>query len=252
MFIDRYQSVIFDIDGTLLYGDKPISGAAEIIDYLSKRSRKLYFLTNNSTDSSAMIRRKLNSAGLRIPKDAPIITAGDITSAYLIEKYGKSRLAVIGSESLKKRLEEDHIINWETPDFLVHGRHLKLCYDDIKKGMKYLERGASLVLTNVDLTQEYSGDISPETGILAAALVRYAGEKFESPGKPSEFAFSYILNKYRIKRRHTIFIGDNLDTDIKGANDSGLASIFLNHSGNTVRDNQPSLVVSSLSRILEV
>jgi len=46
--------------------------------------------------------------------------------------------------------------------------------------------------------------------------------------KPSPLIFDYVLNRYGYDRGQTIMIGDNLLTDIAGATNAGIASVFYN------------------------
>lgn len=53
-------------------------------------------------------------------------------------------------------------------------------------------------------------------------------------GKPSEKAFAMALDtfkKYNIATSKIVMIGDTPETDIRGANQSGIASVLLTHSG---------------------
>ena len=46
--------------------------------------------------------------------------------------------------------------------------------------------------------------------------------------KPSPLIFDYVLNRYGYDRNQTIMIGDNLLTDIAGARNAGIDTVFFN------------------------
>ena len=45
--------------------------------------------------------------------------------------------------------------------------------------------------------------------------------------KPHRDIFAYALRKLRVKPEETIFVGDQLDTDYKGAEDAGIRSLLI-------------------------
>jgi len=45
--------------------------------------------------------------------------------------------------------------------------------------------------------------------------------------KPHRDIFAYALRKLRVKPEETIFVGDQLDTDCRGAEDAGIRSLLI-------------------------
>jgi len=45
--------------------------------------------------------------------------------------------------------------------------------------------------------------------------------------KPHRDIFAYALRKLRVKPGETIFVGDQLDTDYRGAEDAGIRSLLI-------------------------
>ncbi|MDR2955479.1 MAG: YjjG family noncanonical pyrimidine nucleotidase [Prevotella sp.] len=67
--------------------------------------------------------------------------------------------------------------------------------------------------------------------------------------KPHPGIFRYALDKARVKANETIMIGDNIDTDIRGAYDSGIDQIWFNPEGKSMTDFKPTYIVKRLSDI---
>lgn len=71
--------------------------------------------------------------------------------------------------------------------------------------------------------------------------------------KPSLVFFDHALKATGARRETTIMIGDNYDTDIIGAMDSGLATILFNRWDKDFRPpKMPDHTVSSLRQIIEI
>lgn len=72
-------------------------------------------------------------------------------------------------------------------------------------------------------------------------------------GKPSPSIFEHSLKLLGISPKEGMMIGDTLDTDILGANLTGVPNIWINHSGKGApADNQPTYEVRSLKEIIPI
>jgi putative hydrolase of the HAD superfamily len=69
--------------------------------------------------------------------------------------------------------------------------------------------------------------------------------------KPDPEIFLLALNELNIENNSALYIGDNPSTDIKGANDAGITSVWLS-LGQTwdIEDYYPVITISSLSEII--
>ena len=66
----RFDAMLLDLDGTLLLGDEPLPGAAELIALLRRNRTPFFFLTNNCSNTSGEIAARLNAAGIEAyPED---------------------------------------------------------------------------------------------------------------------------------------------------------------------------------------
>lgn len=70
--------------------------------------------------------------------------------------------------------------------------------------------------------------------------------------KPHPDIFAYSLNKIGVSGRDVIMIGDNLQTDISGAHNSGIDQIWYNPEGRGYSDFSPTHTVKVLSEIRNI
>jgi len=66
--------------------------------------------------------------------------------------------------------------------------------------------------------------------------------------KPNKEIFEYALNKANAKIEHSIMIGDNVETDIKGAQNAGLDTVFANYP-NIKTDVKPTFEITNLKQL---
>lgn len=69
-------------------------------------------------------------------------------------------------------------------------------------------------------------------------------------GKPDPKIFEFALNKANIQAEQAVMIGDNLMTDILGANRAGIKNIWINHHKQAIKDVKPTFQVTSLTEVL--
>lgn len=71
-------------------------------------------------------------------------------------------------------------------------------------------------------------------------------------GKPDPSIFDYSLKKADVKPEEVIMIGDNLMTDILGANRSNIKNIWINHDNQITDQVKPTYEVNELKEVLPI
>jgi 4-nitrophenyl phosphatase len=92
------RGFVFDLDGCVWQGDVLEPGAGETLTALHRAGRGVAFLTNNSRVTGADIRAKLHRLGLPWVEHA--LTPLEILGQVIAERFGPSRVLVIGSAEL--------------------------------------------------------------------------------------------------------------------------------------------------------
>ena len=64
--MEKIKGFIFDLDGVVYRGSKPIKSAVKKINELLKSNYKVAFLTNNSTKSQKEFAKKIIKCGIYI------------------------------------------------------------------------------------------------------------------------------------------------------------------------------------------
>src|SRR3989338_6195571 len=81
--IKQTEIFLFDCDGVLWLGDMLIPGADLVLAGLEKLSKKVFFLTNNSTKSRRMYVSKFHHMGFAHVRPQKICSSAWATAAYL-------------------------------------------------------------------------------------------------------------------------------------------------------------------------
>lgn len=89
---------------------------------------------------------------------------------------------------------------------------------------------------------------------LSPRLERYFTRVFISGdfgiGKPDPSIFTYVLERIGITTDDAIMVGDNLNTDILGANRVGMRNVWINRYGRKVADVLPSYEIENLTELI--
>lgn len=71
-------------------------------------------------------------------------------------------------------------------------------------------------------------------------------------GKPDPSIFEHVLEVANVEKEHAIMVGDNLMTDILGANRTGIKSVWINRENKQYNEVKPTYEIKHLEELLEL
>jgi HAD superfamily hydrolase (TIGR01459 family) len=219
-----YDTFIIDLWGVMHNGIKLNQGAIEVIENLEINKKRIVFLSNAPRPSENVIDflRKLKMKEKFLIN---VITSGEAAISSLKNyKFGKNfyHVGPKRDSSLFKGMEKNKT-NIEKCDFI-------LCtglFDEYKDLNYYRDMfknsySKKLICTNPDLTVHRGNEEEFCAGKIAEIYKSLGGEVIYF-GKPHKEIYDLILKK----NEKNLIIGDNLNTDIKGANNLEIDSLFI-------------------------
>jgi HAD superfamily hydrolase (TIGR01450 family) len=241
--IARYPVILFDSFGVLASSNAVLPGAVELIANLNSIAKTYFVLTN---DASALPEsRSENYAKLALNiKPEQIITSGGLLSRYFADEHLQGLRCVIlgpedsvryvqiaGGEVVPIGADFDAVVIGDQSGFPFLETMDQVMTDLFRKTDK--GENVRLILPNPDLIYpdgDGFGFASASIAMLleSALKLRYPERDdlhFIRLGKPHEAIFAEALR--RSGTRDMVMIGDQLETDIKGANDFGLDSVLV-------------------------
>jgi glycerol 3-phosphatase-2 len=223
--VDRYEGFILDLDGVVYRGDHPIPGAADAIDALRERGRRIVFLTNNSARTPAQVAEKLAGMGIRSDPDE-VVTSAQAAAALVANLVSAPATAfVVGEEGVRRALADAgvNVVDGRTDhaDVVVVGWDRSADYEKLRMASVLVQRGARLVATNADTSYPApGGELWPGAGALLAAVETATGATAEVAGKPHRPLFEEAVRRAGTER--ALVVGDRIETDVEGAVRAGL------------------------------
>ncbi|HUI23464.1 MAG TPA: HAD-IIA family hydrolase [Nitrososphaerales archaeon] len=221
---------LFDLDGVFYKGkeSRVKVGGTRAIEALRKGGKKLFILTNNSTDSAATVQSRLIEFDIPVKKDE-VLTSGLLTAQYLEQKHGRVTYFLVGEEGLDaemKRYGHRKTVG-EKADFVVVGLDRKLTYDKLDHAARLARNGAGIIATHASRLYMYKSGPAMATGPLVKAIEFASQKRAVVIGKPSRLMFSIALQRAGTKKKDAVMIGDQADTDILGASRAGIDAILV-------------------------
>lgn len=226
--ISDVELLIFDLDGVLYTGSKPIQSAIEAVNRYHSLDKKITFFTNNSTLTRTAYVDKLNLMNVKCQVEQ-IYTSSVIAAGYLAKNFPNGKAFAVGEKGLIDTLEEYgvHVINKDFEyeeiiknskikvDFVIGGLDRTLTYNKLAAGSQLINRGAEFYATNSDATLPNDYGLLPGAGTIISSLSTATGKVPKATfGKPSPAGIELILKDFNSNRNKTVIIGDRPDTDI--------------------------------------
>ena len=91
------------------------------------------------------------------------------------------------------------------------------------------------------------------TGPIVKAIEYGSGKRATLIGKPSPLMFSIALKRAGCKRAEAVMVGDQIDTDVEGADRAGIESILVTSGvDKSAEGYSPLAVVSNVDDIAEM
>ena len=239
--ISDYDLFFIDIWGVLHNGINLYKNSIDTLNKIENLNKDYILLTNAPRPNSTVI-KFLKKLGLDNSKCERVFTSGEAALKYLNLDYKDLKFFHIGPErdfdlfKLFKKNKVDKIIDC---DFL-------LCtglFDEYDKNLDYYksllkDNKKKMICTNPDLIVD-RGNSREYCAGMVAKIFEENGGKVDYFGKPYPLVYNLSAD---IKNKRILCIGDNLNTDIRGANNQNFSSLLISDGihKNEINDNLKS------------
>lgn len=221
---------LFDLDGVFYRGkeSRVKIGGTKAIEALRAGGRKLFILTNNSTDSADTVFDRLIDFEIPVTRDE-VLTSGQMTAEYLRDKSGPSSYFLVGEGGLDSEMKKcgHSRVDGENADFVVIGLDRGVTYDILDHAARLARNGAGIIATHDSALFMYKTGPAMAAGPFVRAIEYAGGKRATVVGKPSPLMFRIALSRARCRKKDAVMVGDQLDTDIAGAVHAGIDPILV-------------------------
>jgi len=265
--VDHFDALFFDAYGVLVEHGGALPGAPELVAALNREGVNYFIVTNDASRLTETAVRRFEGLGLPISGER-IVSSGDLIGPYF-ERNGLhgATCAVLGTQDSREYVRRaggvivppsedmDLVVVSDDDDYPF----LETVNAVISALFLRVERGLTtrLLLPNPDLLYPRGRGVGLASGSVAlliesALALRFPQRpelRFDRLGKPFAPIFEEACR--RAGTRSAVMVGDQLETDIRGARDFGLQSALvltgITHPDEAVRGEvRPTYLLQSL------
>ena len=221
------DALLMDLDGVLYTGDQPIEGGKEAIAFLREEEYPLRFVSNSTRRSRASIASRLQRMGYEIsPSD--ILTPAIVAAQMIREKMQTSCLLLSTGDVSRDFSDAGITTEQEQACCIVVGdAGEQFTYNRLVLAFRRLLAGADLIALEKDRYWMGSEGLMLSAGPFVVALEYASGRKAQLVGKPSSAFFSQAIANLDTPPARIAMVGDDLETDIRGAQSCGMKGILV-------------------------
>jgi HAD superfamily hydrolase (TIGR01450 family) len=263
------QGFVFDMDGTLVLGDRhnhgfvPLPGALEITAWLRRRRVPFVVFTNGTTRPPSDYVTSLGQAGIDLDEAAMLTPAS--SAADLFTRLDFRRVMVLGGEGCLEPLRRAGLevlppAAKEVVDAVFIGWYREFTMDGLEAACHAVWNGARVFSASQAVYFATSTGRALGTSRAIAAMIReMTGCRIEVIGKPSLDALRYAGRRLGVKLTRLAVVGDDPSLEVPMAH-RGRALAIAVHTGlgqpdsfaDVPPERRPHITVPSVAELLEL
>ena len=226
---DNYELFYVDLWGVVHNGVSLHQGAIEALNEIKKK-KKDYVLLTNAPRPNHTVESFLEKLGMDKEIREHVFTSGEAALRYLKKNLFNKTFFHVGPSKdfdLFKDLKKNKLDTIDSSDYI-------LCtglFDDHEEDLEYYKNlftknlKKKMICTNPDLIVDRGNKRELCAGSVAMVFEKMGGEVIYF-GKPYPEVYNQSIDN---KNKKTLSIGDNLNTDIKGANLLNFDSLIISN-----------------------
>ena len=224
--VSEYDLFFIDIWGVVHNGIKLYENAIKVLEELSNNEKKFILLTNAPRPNLTVI-NTLKKMGLNNFSDT-VFTSGEASKRYLLENFNNKKFFHLGPPrdfDLFKTFEDNKVLNIDDSDYLLCSGLFEEHEVDLGYYKNLLSKHITkkMICTNPDLIVDRGNKREYCAGSIAKSFEEIDGKVIYF-GKPYPPVYEIAAD---VNNKKILCIGDNLNTDIKGANIQNFDSLLI-------------------------
>jgi HAD superfamily hydrolase (TIGR01458 family) len=246
------QALLLDLDGVLYVEDEPVPGAREAVADLRARGLALRFVTNTTSRPRRQILERLHRLGFEVAAEE-LSTPAALAVAHC-RRHDRRRAMLLVRDDVKEDFAALDEADDDVQAVVVGDLGEDFGYAVLNRAFGHVMDGAELIALQKNRYWLRPEGLALDVGPFVAALEYATRRDALVVGKPSRDFFATILVGIPAEPAAAAMVGDDVESDIGGALDAGLAGILVRtgkYRDDALRDSgvEPSAVVDSIADV---
>lgn len=224
-------SILFDLDGVFYQGDRAIAGAADVVAWARDKAIPHLFVTNTTSRPRSALVEKL--AGFSIDTTPEHIFTPAVAAVHWLEqRYPEQKVALFIPEATQAEFKQILLSNSEDEPVcavVVGDLGEQWDFKTLNRAFRLLMQENQPQLLALGMTRYWQAtdglrlDVAP----FVMALSHASGVKPQVLGKPAQLFYQAALDVLGVSAGQAVMIGDDIVSDIGGAQDAGLRGLLV-------------------------
>ncbi len=241
----EFDLFFIDIWGVIHNGISLFEDSINVLNELEKIKKEYILLTNAPRPNSTVV-NFLKKMGMNSKICEKVYTSGEAALNHLLDKYKDRKFFHIGPTrdfDLFKLFEKNKVKKIGEADFIICTGLFPNYEDDLSYYSKLFKNNLSykMICTNPDLIVDKGNKREYCAGAIAK-IFEDMGGKVDYFGKPYPLVYNQSAD---LNEKKVLCIGDNLNTDIKGANMQKFKSLLISNGihRNEIKNNMENTFI---------
>jgi HAD superfamily hydrolase (TIGR01458 family) len=223
--LEGVEGLLLDLSGVIYVQDDAVPGAAEALRSLRANQLPIRLVTNTTMRPRRSILDRLERLGIEADP-VELITPATLARRRC-EEAGYRSVALIVLDELREDLEGLAQAGDSADAVIVGDLGDGWDYEVLNRAFRLLMDGAQLIALQKNRYWETSDGLSLDAGPFVASLEYATGREAEVMGKPSAAFFELALGELGVSAERAAMVGDDVEADVGGAMDAGLAGVLV-------------------------
>jgi HAD superfamily hydrolase (TIGR01458 family) len=246
------QGFLIDLDGVLYEDSEPVAGAVGYMHRLVEMDVPFRYITNTTRKSLQSLTESIQK--MSFPVDTAKVFSAPVAAKRYVSALKAKSVFLLASPALREDFEDVQLSEEAADVVLMGDPGDEIDLERLNKGFRFLMEGAEFVAMQKNRYWKREGGLSLDAGAFVAALEYASGKRATVIGKPAREFFSLAVSGLDLPAQDIAMIGDDIETDIRGAQESGLTAILVQtgkYSRRVVEDSgiRPDLVIGSFPEL---
>ena len=219
------EGLLVDLDGVLYVEDEPVSGAVGAVAKLREEGLGLRFVTNTTSRSKRQTLERLERLGFAVEPDE-LVTPAALARSHCMEA-GHDRVALVMNERVKEDFEGLTEADEKVEAVIMGDLGEAFGFEILNHAFRQVMDGAELIALQKNRFWMTPDGLALDAGPFVAAIEYATGREALVVGKPAQAFFELVLGDLGVPASAAAMVGDDVETDVGGAIDAGLAGILV-------------------------
>jgi phospholysine phosphohistidine inorganic pyrophosphate phosphatase len=253
--LEGIEGLLLDLSGVVYVQDEAVPGAADALAKLRSGGVPIRLVTNTTMRPRRSILERLERLGIEADP-SELLTPATLAARRCAEA-GYESVSLVVLDELREDLEGLEEGEGSVDAVIVGDLGDGWDYDILNRAFRRLMDGAELIALQKNRYWETSEGLSLDAGPFVSALEYATGREAEVVGKPSDAFFELALSELGVGADRAAMVGDDVEADVGGAMEAGLAGILVRtgkYREDLVRKSgiEPTATVDSIADVPEL